>query len=196
MNKKVVAVGISKMSIGNPGDGVPAPEAELVQLPQPLESSVAFNMAEPSDTPIRVEGQKDPWHVISRITDADSVEFSIPTPTNAVLEMLAGGTHDTASGRDVWKAPTSIPDINKTLVIDTEPYNGQFVRYTFVNTKILARLGQAPGAEQSELLIVRANKQAAVTSDGTVNPSFTREILPFVAPTMAAIGAKAPVSNK
>jgi len=172
---KAVAIGISKIKIGTPGNGVPA--TTLTDLPQPLESSVSFNMAEPSDTHIRVEGQKDPWATISRVTDSDSVEFSIPTPTNAVLAMLAGGTHETTGGKDIYREPTTLPDINRTLVIETDVYNGQKVVYTFVNAKILARLGQAPGAEQTELLMVKAIKQSAVTTAGVVNPGFTREIV-------------------
>lgn len=43
---------------------------------------------------------------------------------------------------------------------------GKKVVYTVVNGKIAAKISQAPGAEQAELLLVRVYVQAAITEKG------------------------------
>ena len=50
------------------------------------------------------------------------------------------------------------------------------VVYTVVNGKIAAKISQAPGAEQAELLLVRVYVQAAITEKGETKTAFMREV--------------------
>lgn len=170
MSERSIAIGVAYMGYGKPGDGVPA--TSFTQLNDIFKGSVAFNFADANQVKIEVEGREDPLAVINRKGDADSIEFSIPSPTAAELVAFCGGT---ATG-DKWEAPNNFPSINLSFRIDTEAYNGKYVQYTIVNGSVAAKLSQAPGSEQTDLLLVKVSRQSAVTSDGTVKPSFMREI--------------------
>ena len=50
------------------------------------------------------------------------------------------------------------------------------VVYTVVNGKIAAKISQAPGAEQAELLLVRVYVQAAITEKGKPKLPLMREV--------------------
>lgn len=172
---QAIAMGVSAIKIGTYGNGVPA--TVLNELPLPYKGSVAFNFSDPSEIKIETEGSMDPLYSTFVKNDTDYVEFAIPTPENEVIQMLGGGIHDTENGKDIWKEATSIASINKTFVMETEVHNGKKVIYTIVNGKIMAKLNQAPGAEQPELLLVRVYKNAAITSDGKRNYAFSREVI-------------------
>ena len=57
------------------------------------------------------------------------------------------------------------------------PKKGKKVVYTIVNGKIAAKLSQAPGAEQAELLLVRVYKQSAISAAGVKGYAFSREVV-------------------
>jgi|WetSurMetagenome_2_1015567.scaffolds.fasta_scaffold245106_2 hypothetical protein len=173
MGNRPIAMGVSRIAYGAPGDGIPG--ASLTDLPNPTKSSVAFNFQDPKEVKIETEGSDVPLYVVLVKDSTDYIEFSIPTPPNAVLLAMAGGTIDT--DKDKWNEPIGTPDISLTIVIDTPVRNGQYVEYTIVNGKVVTKISQAPGAEQAELLLVRVYKQAAITSDGKQNTAFSREVI-------------------
>lgn len=172
-----IAMGVGAIRIADVGDGVPG--TEFVKLPLPTKSSVAFNFADPKEVKIETEGSEEPLYVELVKDTTDYIEFSIPTPSNEVLQLLAGGTIDSGaegSPKDIWQKPTETPSINKTFQCETLPKKGKKVIYTVVNGKIASKISQAPGAEQAELLLVRIYVQAAETEAGDKKPAFMREV--------------------
>jgi len=107
---------------------------------------------------------------------------SIPTPSNATIKKLAGGVHDKTDVEpdvnDEWQEPfEGVPDISFTYQCETVPRNGSKVVYTIVNAKVLAKLSQAPTADNPELLLVRFYKQAAISAAGVKGYAFSRKVV-------------------
>lgn len=170
MSERSIAIGVAYVGYGTPGDGVPA--TTFTQIGDIFKGSVAFNFADANQVKIEVEGREDPLAVINRKGDADSIEFSIPSPTATELAAFCGGK---ATG-DKWEAPSGYPSINMSFKINTEEFNGKYVEYTIVNGSVAAKLSQAPGSEQTDLLLVKVTRQSAVTKSGEMKPSFIREV--------------------
>ena len=177
-SKRPIAMGVGKISIATVGDGVPG--TEFKELPLPTKGSVAFNFSDPKEVKVDIEGSNEPLFSEFVKDSTDYIEFSIPSPSNETIKELMGGEIDTGepeSGKDIWKEPTEIPSINKTFQCETLPKQGYKVVYTIVNGKIAAKLSQAPGAEQAELLLVRVYKQAAISAAGQKGYAFSREVV-------------------
>lgn len=176
-----LAVGISYVGLGEPGDGVPA--SSFKHFPIIHEGSVAFNFSETTPVDFRGEGLKDAWESFDKAGEADSIEFAIPSPTNEEMLFFCGGS---ISG-DEWQAPVEIPNIRKTLKMNTIPYKGRYIQYCFVNCKVSARLTQAPSSENTDLLLVKCTKLAAITSAGQQMSPFTRGIKNVTLTTVTSI---------
>lgn len=173
-----IAMGVGVIRMGVPGDGVPG--ADLKELPLPTKGSVAFNFADPKEVKVETEGSPDPLFVEFVKDTTDYIEFSIPTPSNELIQELCGGEHDKGtegSEKDIWKEGLNVASINRTFQCETMPKVGYKVVYTIVNGKVMAKISQAPGAEQAELLLVRVYKQAAITAAGTRGYAFSREVV-------------------
>ena len=120
-NERSLAVGVSFLGYGDPGDGVPA--SIYTQCPIVHEGSVAFNFNEATSVDFRAEGMKDPWESFDKAGDPDSFEFA------------------------------------------------------FAICKVSARLSQAPSSEQTDLLLVKCTRLAAITSAGQQRSSFGRAVM-------------------
>lgn len=66
-NERSLAVGVSFLGYGDPGDGVPA--SIYTQCPIVHEGSVAFNFNEATSVDFRAEGMKDPWESFDKAGD-------------------------------------------------------------------------------------------------------------------------------
>lgn len=172
-NVRPIAMGVSEIKIGAVGDGVPG--ASLTALPLPYKGSVAFNFADPKEVKVETEGSDDPLFVEFIKDTTDYIEFAIPSPANDTVKTLMGGELDTTN--DLWKEAVSLPSISQTVQLTTLPKKGKKVVYTIVNGRISAKFSQAPGAEQSELLLVRVYKQAAISAAGVKGYAFSREVV-------------------
>ena len=178
VDKRPIAMGVGAIRIAEVGDGVPG--TDFKDLPLPFKGSVAFNFSDPKEIKIETEGTDEPLYVEFTKDATDYIEFSIATPSNETIKELMGGTIDTgAEGeeKDVWQEATYIPSIEKTFQCETLPKKGKKVVYTIVNGKIAAKLSQAPGAEQAELLLVRVYKQSAISAAGVKGYAFSREVV-------------------
>ena len=170
-NDRSLAIGVSYVGFGTYlGAGVPA--ATYTHIKDVFEGSVAFNFNEPTQTNINIEGTDDPRWIVNRKGDPDSIELAIPSPSVEDMVMFCGGVNNNG----VWEAPSSIPTINMSMKMITEPYDGKYTEYVIVNGSVVARLSQAPGKEQSELLLVKITKQLAVDATGTLKTPFTRAV--------------------
>lgn len=87
-----IAMGVGAIRIADVGDGVPG--TDFTTLPLPTKSSVAFNFADPKEVKIDIEGSTEPLYVEFVKDTTDYIEFSIPTPSNDTIALLAGGTVD------------------------------------------------------------------------------------------------------
>lgn len=169
-----IAMGIAKHSVATPGDGVPG--AVFEELPLPQKNAVVFNFSDPNEVRIDLEGSNDPLYSAFVKDATDFIEVSIPSPSNATIQKLAGGTHEVAS--DEWQEPfEGVPDVSYTYQCETVPRNGSKVVYTIVNAKVLAKLSQAPTADNPELLLVRFYKQAAISAAGVKGYAFSRKVV-------------------
>lgn len=181
-NERCLAIGMAYVGVGNyPGAGVPG--VELNQITDIFEGSVVFNFAEPAQTKIMIEGTDEPRWIVNRKGDVSSVEFAIPSPTVDDMVMFCGGTKE----GNRWEEPNVIPTINKTVKMNTEPYDGTYTEYVIVNGSISARISQGPTKTASELLLVKVTKQIAATADGTLKSPFTREVKAVNATEVTAV---------
>jgi len=169
-----IAMGIAKHGVATPGDGVSGTVFE--DLPLPQKNAVVFNFSDPSEVRIDLEGSNDPFYSAFVKDTTDFIEVSIPSPSNATIQKLAGGVHEAVS--DEWQEPfEGVPDINFTYQCETIPRNGSKVVYTIVNARVLAKISQAPTADNPELLMVRFYKQSAITAAGVKGYAFSRKVV-------------------
>nr|DAJ17276.1 MAG TPA: hypothetical protein [Siphoviridae sp. ct8TV20] len=171
MGKRSLAIGIAYLGYGAyPGTGVPA--TAFTEVEDIFKGSVVFNFSDANQVKIETEKASEPRWVKNIKGDADSIEFAIPSPNADDLVAFCGGTKT----GNKWEAPNDIPDINMSLKINTEPFEGKYTEYVVVNGSVFGKLSQAPGKEQSDLLLVKVVRQQAIAEDGTLKPSFTREV--------------------
>ena len=165
-----IALGISKIEYGTYGDGVP-PTA-WTEITDPIaKDSVVFNFSEPTEFKIEAEDLDDPVYVGTVKEDTDYVEFALVSPEAATVGVLAGGT----VASDKWSAPSSIPEVIKSVKITTKTIGGIYYEYTIVHGKIVSRFSQSPLKQQEDQLLVRVYIQAAITDAGAYNTPFIRE---------------------
>ena len=166
--ERSLALDVAYLGVAEPGDGVAGTEfTQCVDV-----DTVTFNFSDAKELSFTSMGHEDPWAVVSRKGDPSSIEFTIPSPTSDEMKMFCGGT---VSG-DKWEAPNSVETINKAFCIATQPYEGKYVEYTIVNGAVSAKISQAPGSEQTDLLLVKVTRQSAIAADGSLKPSFIREV--------------------
>ncbi|MEG1544936.1 MAG: hypothetical protein RR382_10505, partial [Tannerellaceae bacterium] len=92
MNERSLAVDIAYVGLGTPGNGVPS--TNYKRFPIIHESSVVFNFNEATMKAFKAMGSTDPWAILYRKGDPDSVEFAIPSPTAEEMQFFCGGTVD------------------------------------------------------------------------------------------------------
>ncbi len=179
-NERSLAVDIKYLGVGNPGDGVPA--TTYVQYPTIHEDSVVFNFNEATQVNFKAMGMGDPWAILNKKGDPSSIEFAIPSPTAAEMEAFCGGT---VTG-DKWEAPVSTPSIIKSVKLQTAPYEGKYTEYVISKASVSARISQAPGSEQTDLLLVKATIMTPVSAAGEQGAPFSREVKAVAAPVEPA----------
>lgn len=169
---RTLAIGVSYLGMGTPGDGVPA--STFTQFTHIDQNTVAFGFNDATIRSFKIEGTSDPWAVIVRSGgDADYIDFVLPSPTAEELVRVAGG--EIVSGE--WQAPPDTPDIVQSLRLVTLPYQGKQIQYTFTIGKVFAKPNQAPNEENAETYLVRFYKQAAITSGGIKKSPYQRKVI-------------------
>lgn len=168
--ERSLAVGVSYVGLAEPGDGIPG--TEYKQYPIVEENSVVLNFSDPTTVDFRAEGMEDPWESFDKAGDADSIDFNIPSPTPEEQKDFMGGT--VVGGK--WQAPVEKPVIRKSFKMQSSPYKGKYTEYEFAYCKVSAKLGQAPGSEQTDLLQIRITKLAAMTAEGKKMSPWSREV--------------------
>ena len=169
-NERSLAVGVSFLGYGTPGDGVAA--TEFTQCPIVEEGTVVFNFNDPTSVDFRAEGMKDPWESFDKAGDADSFEFGIPSPTPEEMKEFMGG--EVKDGK--WNAPVDIPIIRKLMKITTLPYKDKQTEYIFALCKISAKISRAPSSEQTDLMLVRCTILTPVSAAGEQGSPFSRAV--------------------
>ena len=172
--ERSLALDIDYLGVAEPGDGVAG--TEYTQYPEI--DTVTFNFSEPKEISFTAMGREDPWAVVSKKGDPSSIEYTIPSPTAEELKAHCGGT---VTG-DKWEAPVSTPTIINTIKLQSSPYNGKYTEYVFVKASIAGRLSQAPGKEETDLLLVKATIMTPVSAAGVRSAPYCREVKPVTAP--------------
>lgn len=170
MEERSLAVGVSYIGLADTGDGVPG--VVYTQFPIIEEGSVTLNFSDSTSVDFRAEGMDDPWESFDKAGDADSIDFNIPSPKADEMEFFLGGK--VTGGK--WEAPAEKPSIRKSFKMQSKPYKGKYTEYVFANCKVVGKLNQAPGAEQTDLLQVRVTKLAATTAAGVKKSPWSREV--------------------
>lgn len=170
-NDRSLAIGVSYVGFA-PYTGTGKPGTVFTHIKDIFEGSVVFNFNDPTQITIKIEGTDQPRWVVNRKGEPDSIEMAIPSPSTKDMVMFCGGTDNAG----IWEEPNSIPTINMSMRMITEPYDGKCTEYVVVNGSVVARLSQAPGKEQSELLLVKITKQLAVDVAGKLKTPFTRAV--------------------
>jgi hypothetical protein len=167
-----LAIDIAYVGFGKPSEGG-APPSNYTQYPDIHEGSVVFNFPDPTSVNFRVYNQKDPWATFDKKDEADSVDLAIPSPKGTEMLAFCGGTLD---GEKWEEDPSGIANILMSLKIQTAPHNGKYTEYIFPKCKILGKLSQAPGVEDTDLLLIRATKQAVRDASGKPLSAMSREV--------------------
>lgn len=97
MSERSIAIGVASIGYGEAVNGVVP--ASYTRLRDIYKGSVAFNFADANQVKIEVEGREDPLAIINRKGDADSIEFSIPSPTTDELVTFVAGQKTVINGR-------------------------------------------------------------------------------------------------
>lgn len=168
MNGRSLALDVDYLGIAEAGDGIAG--TEFTQYPEI--DTVAFNFSEPKEISFTAMGREDPWAVVNKKGDPSSIEFAIPSPKPEEMLAFCGGK---VTGTK-WEAPTSTPTIIKTIKLQTSAYEGKYTEYVFPKMSIAGRISQAPGKEETDLLLVKATIMSAVSSAGVRSAPYTREI--------------------
>lgn len=167
-SERSLALDIDYLGVAEPGDGVAG--TAFTQYSEI--DSVTFNFSEPKEISFTAMGREDPWAVVSKKGDPSSIEFAIPSPKATEMKAFCGGT---VSG-DKWEAPTSTPTILKTIKMQSSPYNGKYTEYVLVKTSVAGRLSQAPGKEDTDLLLVKATILTPISKAGARSAPYSREV--------------------
>lgn len=173
-NERSLAVDVAYVGFGTPGDGVPAEHYK--RYPIIHTGSVVFNFNEKTVKEFKAMGIEDPWAILKKKGEADSIELAIPSPLATEMQDFCGGTVDAA---DKWEEPINIPSITKSLKIQTVPYKGHYTEYIVVNGDVQGRLSQGPSEEDTDLLLVKVLKQAVFDSNGNQRSGFSRQVKPI-----------------
>ena len=59
--------------------------------------------------------------------------------------------------------------------LQSSPYNGKYTEYVFVKASIAGRLSQAPGKEETDLLLVKATIMTPVSAAGVRSAPYCRK---------------------
>ncbi|TFD92187.1 hypothetical protein E2605_18965 [Dysgonomonas capnocytophagoides] len=170
MAERSLAVGVGYAGFAEPGDGVAGTTYDQCNTIE--ENSVVFNFNDPTSVDFRAEGMDDPWESFDKAGDADSIDLNIPSPTAEEMKAYMGGT--ITGGK--WEAPVERPVIRKSFKMQSRPYKGKYTEYIFPYCKVFAKLGQAPGSEQTDLLQIRVTKLTPITAAGVKKSAFSREV--------------------
>ena len=165
-----LAVGISYLGYAEPGDGIAG--TEFTQCPIIEQGTVVFNFNDPTTVNFFAEGMNDPWESFDKLGDADSFDFGIPSPMASEMKTFRGGN---ATG-EKWEAPVEMPIIRKSIKLVTLPYKGKQTEYIFSLCKVFGKIGRAPGAEQTDQMLVRCTKLTPVSSAGKAGSPYSREV--------------------
>lgn len=140
MGKKYDFYGVSKIQIGDPGDGVMG--GTLVDFTDIAENTVAVNITKQEIEKMFTETDRNtPYRSFTGGEGSYNAVFGLLGVTLEQLVDFLGGTH-TAAGVGVdekWVAPTTTPEIYKSIAIWTrETASGQNMVFFFPYAKLTA----------------------------------------------------------
>lgn len=134
MAKNDNVLGVAKISLGNPGDGVMG--GSLTDFTEVELNSVTFSGASSSDETISTE-QEDAYLTIGTSADPSTMTFRLYGVHGTEAVLLLGGTYDAPSGE--YRAPESIADTYLSMRLTSKTIEGAYMEIDFAYAKISAK---------------------------------------------------------
>ncbi len=168
MAKKNNVLGIQKISIGAPGDGVMG--ASLTDFLAVELNSGAFSGAQANEETIPTE-QEDAYLTLDAAANPTTFTFRLFDVTGADAVLLMGGSYDAPS--DTWSAPISIPTKYLSVRLTSKVIEDTYYEIDMPYCKVSAR--HEGTITKSGLLAVEVTCtiNTPVTSGDVQNPPYT-----------------------
>lgn len=134
MAKNDNVLGVAKIEIGEPGDGIMGTSLttfSVVEL-----NSVNFGGAEANEETITTE-QEDAYLTIAAAANPSTLQFRLFEVFGDALALLLGGTYNGVNGE--WLAPESVPDKYLSIRLTSKPINGFYMEIEMPYARISAR---------------------------------------------------------
>jgi hypothetical protein len=168
MAKNDNVLGVAKIEIGAPGDGVMGTsltEFNVVEL-----NSTNFDGSEANEETITTE-QEDAYLTLSAAANPNILTFRLFEVFGDALVLLMGGTY--TDGTKTWDAPESIADTYLSVRLTSKAINGFYMTIEFPYAKISAR-HQGTITKNNLLAIdVTATANTPVSAGGTKGAPYT-----------------------
>lgn len=157
MAKNDNVLGIEKIEIGEPGDGVMG--STLTPFTVVELNSTSFTGAEANEETLTTE-QEDAYLTISAAANPTSMQFRLFEVFGEALVLLMGGTFATGE----WEAPQSIPDKYLSIRLTSKEIGGFKMQIEFPYAKVSAR--HEGSITKNNLLAVAVNATANTPVSG------------------------------
>jgi len=172
MAKNDNVLGVEKIEIGPPGDGIMG--ASLTEFNVVELNSVVFSGAEANEETITTE-QEDAYLTIASAANATTLEFRLFEVWDAAAELLLGGDFDT----DQWDAPESVPDTYLSVRLTSKTIAGSYMEIELPYARISARHEGTITRNGLLAVAVRATANTPVSALDVKGPPYSiRKVTP------------------
>ena len=134
MAKNDNLIGVFKIEIGAPGDGVMG--GSLTTYTQVELNSLQMTGAESNETTIPTETE-DAYLTLSEAATAGQVTFRLYEAWGDDLALLMGGSYDSMAAK--YSAPVSLPENYYSVRITTQAIDGKYMRLEMPYCKVSSR---------------------------------------------------------
>jgi hypothetical protein len=168
MAKNDNVLGVEKIEIGAPGDGVMG--GTLTEFTAVELNSVTFAGAESNEDTISTE-QEDAYLTIGTAANPTTLTFRLYEVFGADAVLILGGEYDSMAGE--YKAPEAVPDQYLSIRLTSKTVNGSYMEIEFPYARISAR--HEGSITKSGLLAVEvtATANTPVSTGGTKGAPYT-----------------------
>ena len=168
MAKNDNVLGVEKIEIGNPGDGIMG--ASLTEFNVVELNSVVFSGAESSEETITTE-QEDAYLTVGNVSNPTTFEFRLFEVWGTAAVLLLGGTFDSVNGE--YLAPESVPDKFLSIRLTSKAINGFYMEIEFPYARVSARHDGSITRNNLLAVAVNATANTPVTDLGVKGAPYT-----------------------
>lgn len=151
MAKSDNVLGVDKIEIGTPGDGVMG--SSLTEFPNVELNSLNFSGGEANEETISTEGA-DSYLTLAASATAPTMQFRLYEVFGADAVLLLGGAY----ASDQYDAPNTVPDKYLSIRVTSKPIDGFYFEIEFPYARIAAR--HDGNITKNALLAIQVNATA------------------------------------